>query len=136
MLPVLTRESPAIMSESQTRTEQRASAVKPQETPAVVGEPGITERESLGKPPWESDHPINLRLTIPLLSERYYLTIVAGEEHRKSERLAAERQKHPLVTRGNLAFFALVGTVIGVACFALIQFATRFLFDQIGTLVP
>ncbi len=136
MLPVLTRESPAIMSESQTRTEQRASAVKPQETPAVVGEPGITERESLGKPPWESDHPINIRLTIPLLSERYYLTIVAGEEHRKSERLSGERRKHPLVTRGILVLFALVGTVVGMAGLALIQFATRYFLDQTGALRP
>jgi hypothetical protein len=86
--------------------------------------------------PWESDPPINLRLSIPLLFKTYYVTIVAGEERRLPERLSAERRKHPLVTRGNLLFFALVGTVIGLAGLALIQFAMMYLFDQSGALVP
>ena len=126
----------ATMSESQIPTEERLSAVEPQDASGGLGEPGIANRKTSGAVPWESDHPINLRLTIPLLSKRYYVTIVAGEEHRGSERLSVERRKHPLVTRGNLVFFALVGTVMGLSGLALIQFATMYLLDQSGALVP
>ena len=124
------------MADSQAQTKQRASAVEPRETLGRLGEPDIANRETPSAVPWESDHPINLRLSIPLLFKRYYVTIIAGEEHRGSDRLAAERQKHPLVTRGNLIFFALAGTVIGLAGLALIQFATMSLFEQAGALVP
>ncbi len=124
------------MSESQLPTKERLSAVDPQDASGSLGEPGIANRKASSAVPWESDHPINLRLSIPLLFKRYYVTIVAGEEHRGSERLTAERRKHPLVTRGNLLFFVLVGTVIGLAGLALIQFAMMYLFDQSGALVP
>jgi hypothetical protein len=124
------------MSESQIPTKERLSAVEPQDASDSLGEPGITNRKTPSAVPWESDHPINLRLSIPLLFKRYYVTIIAGQEHRGSDRLVAERQKHPLVTRGNLLFFALAGTVIGLAGLALIQFTTMYLFEQAGALVP
>jgi hypothetical protein len=129
-------ENPVTMSESQIPTKERLSAVELQDASDSLGEPGITNRKTPSAVPWESDHPINLRLSIPLLFKRYYVTIIAGEEHRGSDRLVAERQMHPLVTRGNLFFFALVGTVIGLAGLALIQFAMMYLFDQSGALVP
>ncbi len=128
--------NPVIMSESQIPTKERLSAVELQDASDSLGEPGIANRKTSSAVPWESDHPINLRLSIPLLFKRYYVTIVAGEEHRGSERLSAERRKHPLVSRGNLVFFTLLGTVIGLACLALIQFATRYLLDQTGALLP
>ncbi len=124
------------MSESQIPTEERLSAVEPQGASGSLGEPGIANRKTSGAVPWESDHPINLRLSIPLLFKRYYVTIVVGEERRRPKRLSAERRKHPVVTRGNLFFFALVGTVMGLAGLALIQFATMYLLDQSGALVP
>jgi hypothetical protein len=126
----------ANMVEGQAQTKQRTDSVEQREQVGCLGEPGITNRKTPSAVPWESDHPINLRLSIPLLFKRYYVTIIAGEEHRGSDRLAAERQKHPLVTRGNLFFFALVGTLIGLAGLALIQFATMYLFEQAGALVP
>jgi hypothetical protein len=126
----------ATMSESQIPTEERLSAVEPQDASGSLGEPGIANRKTSSAVPWESDPPINLRLSIPLLFKTYYVTIVVGDERRTPERLSAERRKHPLVTRGNLLFFALVGTVIGLAGLALIQFAMMYLFDQSGALVP
>ena len=132
----LSMKGSANMVEGQAQTKQRTGTVEQREPVGSLGEPGIANRKTSSAVPWESDHPINLRLTIPLLSKRYYLTIVAGEEHRGSDRLSAERRKHPVVTRGNLFFFALVGTVIGLAGLALIQFATMYLFEQSGALVP
>jgi hypothetical protein len=124
------------MVESQAQTKQQTDTVERHEPVGSFGEPGIADRKTSSAEPWESDHPVNLRLSIPLLFKRYYVTIIVGEERRRPARLSAERQKHPLVTRGNLFFFALVGTVIGLAGLALIQFAMMYLFEQSGALVP
>ena len=126
----------ANMVDGQAQTKQRTDSVERREQVGCLGEPGIANRKTASAVPWECDHPINLRLSIPLPFKRYYVTIVIGEERRRPERLSAERRKHPLVTRGNLFFFALVGTVIGLAGLALIQFATMYLLDQSGALVP
>ncbi len=124
------------MVESQAQTKQRTDTVERREPVGCLGEPGIANRKASSAVPWESDHPINIRLSIPLLIKRYYVTIVVGEERRTPERLSTERRKHPLVSRGNLVFFTLLGTVIGLACLALIQFATRYFLDQTGALLP
>ncbi len=109
------------MTESQAQTRQRLGGVDPCEPVNRLGEPGIADRNTSGAVPWESDHPINLRLSIPLFSKRYYGTFVAGEERRSPERLKAERQKHPLKTTGNLIFLCVLGTTIGFACLGAIQ---------------
>jgi len=124
------------MVEGQAQTKQRTDTVERREPVGCLGEPGIANRKASSAVPWESDHPINIRLSIPLLIKRYYVTIVVGEERRTPERLSVERRKHPLVSRGNLVFFTLAGTVIGLACLALIQFATRYFLDQTGALLP
>ena len=129
------RESPAAMSESQTRTEQRASAVKPQATPAVVGEPGITDRKAPGGTPWESDHPVSIRFSIPLLKRRCYVILIAGMERRSARRLAEERQKHPLVKAGNVLVIAAFGLITGLAFLAVFQVATSYMLQQSGVLV-
>ena len=62
----------------------------------VKSEPGVpsldtreqmAKRQSPGGTPWSNDHPVNIRLSIPLLAGRFYLTIVAGRERRSAERL-------------------------------------------------
>ncbi len=124
------------MVESQAQTKQRTDTVERREPVGCLGEPGIANRKASSAVPWESDHPINIRLSIPLLIKRYYVTIVVGEERRTPERLSTERRKHPLVSRGNLVFFTIPATVIGLASLALIQFATRYFLDQTGALLP
>ena len=123
------------MSESQTRTEQRASAAKPQETPAVVGEPGITERKSLGNTPWEGDHPVNLRLTLPFFKRRCYVALVAGMERRSPKRLLEERHKHPIATTGNVLVLATFGIITGLVFLAAFQMASAYMLQQTGVLV-
>ena len=65
---------------------------------------------------WTSAHPINLRLSLPLVFGRYYVTIVAGRESRGAARLAEERKKHPLTTAGNSLFLT---AIIGIAAIAI-----------------
>ena len=47
---------------------------------------------------WSGPHAVNIRLTIHLLTQSYYLTILAGPERRSNERLRRQREKHPLVS--------------------------------------
>ena len=81
---------------------------------------------------WSGRHAINLRLTIPVLSSRYYLTIVGGKERRSPKRRMDERQKNPLATRWNIAFLAVLGLITGLALFTVIQFAARFVLEKAG----
>ena len=44
---------------------------------------------------WTPNHPVNFRISIPLLVGRYYVTIVAGPERRNAARRRDERRRHP-----------------------------------------
>lgn len=61
-------------------------------------------------------HPVNIRLSLPWVTGRYYLTIVSGKEKRSSERLISERKEHRLATLGNCLF------MVGAACFFYLVF--------------
>jgi hypothetical protein len=60
-------------------------------------------------------HPVNIRLSLPLIARRYYLPIVAGEEKRSEERRSHERHRYPLRTAANLFFFLGLAALIYVA---------------------
>lgn len=63
-------------------------------------------------------HPVNIRLGIPFLGDKYYLTIFGGREQRSPERLVSERKQHKLGTIANCFF------MIGAACFFYLIFFT------------
>lgn len=48
--------------------------------------------------------PVNIRMSVPMLRWRFYFAITGGKERRGGPRLAAERGRHPLHTRGNVLF--------------------------------
>jgi len=56
-------------------------------------------------------HPVNIRLSMPWVGGRFFLTLVGGSERRAPRRRTAERQHHPLKTAGNLFFAVGLGTV-------------------------
>lgn len=60
-------------------------------------------------------HPVNIRLSFPLVRSRYFITLVAGPERRSPERLARERRAFPLLTAGNILFLLGVGGASYVA---------------------
>ena len=91
-------------------------------------------RKAPGGEPWGNDHPVNIRLSIPLIFTRYYVTIVAGKERRSGERMASERKKHPLMKLGNLAVMAACGTVCGLAALSMFQLATAYVLLRSGTM--
>ena len=123
------------MAEGRAQLKTSSDVVERQAEIGCLEHTEIAKRNSPSAIPWEGDHPINIRICIPLLSKRYYVTLIAGEERRSPDRLAAERARHPLLTRGNIILFAALGTVLGLAGFALIQFAMVYLLDQAGAFV-
>ncbi len=127
--------NPATMSESQISTKERLSAVEPQDASDSLGEPGIANRETPSGAPWERDHPINLRLSIPLFFGRWFFTLIGGPERRDQERRAKERRKHPLLTLGNVVFLFIVGTVIGTAVAVLMINGALDLLDGSHTVI-
>ena len=87
---------------------------------------------------WSSDHPVNIRLSIPLGIGRYYLTIVGGKERRAPERLADERKNHPLLKAGNVLAFAIVialSTLAGVVVMRGMVWAAASFLQQQGSLI-
>ena len=78
----------------------------------------VLETEERPSPPytgWNSTHAVNVRLSIPLGSRRYYLTLVGGRERRNPTRRAEDRQRYPLRTAANLVFFLGLAVVVYVA---------------------
>ncbi len=114
-------------------TPDAAAPNAPAEVEPMPGfDPEVAERQSPGGRNWGSDHPVNLRVSIPLPFRRVYLTIVGGQERRSPQRRRAERKRHPLATWGNLAFLVAVGVVVGLAGVAALQMFVAFVFQEIG----
>ena len=55
---------------------------------------------------------VDIRLSIPFVTTRYFITIVAGRERRGARRRRAERLFHPLRTAGNFLFFGGISAVV------------------------
>ncbi|HIM46390.1 MAG TPA: hypothetical protein EYM34_09030 [Alphaproteobacteria bacterium] len=66
---------------------------------------------ALGTGTWRRQS-VDIRLSFPFFSDRYFMTIVAGRERRPGLRRKAERVFHPLGTVGNALFMGAVTTVI------------------------
>lgn len=65
---------------------------------------------------WTSEHPLNIRISLPLGFGRYYITVVAGKERRARARLATDKRQHPLDTPGNVVFLFLIGMIATAGC--------------------
>lgn len=86
--------------------------------PDVVGSFTEDQRAALWsavKPATWRRHPVNIRLSFPLPSGRYFVTVVCGHERRSPERLSRERRVFPLRTFGNLLFLLGVGGAFYIA---------------------
>ncbi|MDX1422058.1 MAG: hypothetical protein R3322_02900 [Kiloniellales bacterium] len=81
---------------------------------------------------WDGRHALDLRLSVPLVASRYYLAVLGGRERRNAKRRGDERRRNPLATKWNFAFLAVLGLITGLALFAVIQFAARFVLETAG----
>ena len=110
------------------KTQDSSSVVAPENAAAfTAGESdGADMAAQDSRNAWSSNHPINVRLTIPLPYSHYYLTIVGGKERRNPARRKEERCKHPLATTGNIILLGALGLITGLTLFTAIQIAARF----------
>ena len=81
---------------------------------------------------WSSDHPVNIRLRIPLLFSRFYVTLMMGRERRSPQRRARDAMQHPLQTKGNVTFLLVAGTIVGIALFTIVQAVGVWVLSQTG----
>ena len=66
-------------------------------------------------------HVVNIRVSLPFFNQRFYITVVGGEEKRDAGRRATERQTYPLRTIANVFF--VIGAATVFYAFALIALA-------------
>ncbi|MFZ1027537.1 MAG: hypothetical protein WAN66_15120 [Limnoraphis robusta] len=57
--------------------------------------------------PWQNNHAVNLRLTVPIPGLKFYLVLLAGRERRSGQRNQLERHKHRLWTPLNILVMAI-----------------------------
>ncbi len=105
--------------------------IAPEESVTEATESGALEAPRAER--WGNHHPVHIRLSIPLFARRYYVTVVAGKEQRSTERLADEREKHPLTTTGNMIFLFTVGFILGGACWIGLQTLAMWIWAQLVT---
>ncbi|MBF0393325.1 MAG: hypothetical protein HQL38_11665 [Alphaproteobacteria bacterium] len=75
-------------------------------------------------PTWRR-YPVNIRLSIPALTHRYFLTVVSGRERRNPDRIHREKAVNPVGTFGNMLFLMGVGALFYVmAVLALLAAAS------------
>jgi hypothetical protein len=68
--------------------------------------------EAMEKSGWRRDHTVNIRLSIPLLFTRIFVTVIAGTELREPDRRLDEKSSHPLRTFGNFLFVGVIALLI------------------------
>ncbi len=52
-------------------------------------------------------HLVDIRLSIPFITRRFYVVLLAGQERRPADRLALERALRPVATIANALFIGL-----------------------------
>lgn len=65
-------------------------------------------------------HPVNIRLSLPVIGWRFFLTVVGGHEKRNAGRRGHDRSRHPLRTAANVLFFVGIAAIFYIlAIFAI-----------------
>ena len=78
------------------------------------------------------DHPLKIRVSLPLRFGRYYVLLLAGKELRSAERRKEERQKHPLWTAANTIILFAAGFIVGGSTWIGLQNLTIWIFGRDG----
>jgi len=68
-----------------------------------------------------SRHPVDIRLSIPTLFNRYYMVLLGGPERRDAGRLAEEKLRHPFQKVGNFLF---LGALIALGIYGVVFLET------------
>lgn len=98
--------------------------------PQILGGLSVEQRSAIAAAAgqWQAkSHRVNIRLSLPLLPNRWYFTVLGGPERRTVERRQTERARNPVRTAGNMAFIFLTAlTFYGVGA-AMLLFSSSVL---------
>ena len=98
------------------------SATRPEPDEGITEATEARELEPSPVRSWGNAHPINIRVSIPLLvMGRFYITLLSGRERRGGERRRLERERHPLLTFANMTLLFIAGFIGGGACWIVLQ---------------
>lgn len=88
---------------------------------SLTGEQRRAIAAAADQPGW-TDHRINIRLSVPFLPKRWYITIVGGPERRHKVRRYLDRRRNPVNTAGNFAFVVVAAAFFyGLAAIAILM---------------
>ena len=96
---------------------------------ADMTEAGISDAHASSQK--ETAHPLDIRVSIPLFSRHYYLTILSGPERRSARRLQEDRKRHPLTTKVNMIFLFSVGFILGGSSWIGLQSVAIYIFENL-----
>ena len=113
----------------------QAEAIDRQPPGSTDVEESLERRHVYAGREWSTDHPLNIRVSIPLGIGRYYITLVAGKERRARARLALDRRQNPLDTPGNVLFLALIVTIATSGSVTLLYLLMAHMFGWSGRLM-
>lgn len=121
---------------SNPTTAVKAEAIDQKASGPDDVEHGLDSRHVYAGRKWSSDHPLNIRVSIPLAVGRYYIALIAGKERRARARIALDRRQHPLGTSGNILFLAFIFTIATAGSCAVFYFLLAHFFGWSGRLIP
>lgn len=121
-------DAPALPRKAAAEREENLSGAENRK-PDTAGNHVYAGRE------WSTEHPLNIRMSIPLGIGRYYITLVAGKERRARARLAVDRRENPLDTTGNVVFLAFITTIATAGSLTLLYFLLAHIFGWSGRLM-
>ena len=121
-------DAPALPAGAAAPTDERTRE-------AHDAEPDAEGRHVYAGREWSSDHPLNVRISIPLGIGRYYVAFVAGKERRARARLALDRRQHPLDTPSNVVFLAFIAAIATAGSLTLLYLLLAHIFGWSGRLI-
>ena len=98
--------------------------------PHILGGLSLEQRAAIAAASgdWKAGaHRVNLRVSIPLLPKRWYLTVLGGPERRTAVRRRVERIRNPVRTAGNLAFIFVTAMTFYTVGAAVLLFSSSVL---------
>ncbi|MEA5577852.1 hypothetical protein [Anabaena sp. UHCC 0451] len=82
------------------------------------------------------EHPIEIRISVPIPLLRFYLVLLAGEERRSKQRLQYEKSLYPVWTFGNILFLAFLFFIILSGTISTLFVVKSLIPDKINSVFP
>lgn len=110
--------------------DNRSHSILERLPPHILGGLTVEQRAAIAVASghWKGGtHRVNLRVSVPFLPKRWYLTVLGGPERRTTARRKAERMRNPVRTAGNMAFIFVTALTFYSVGAAVLLFSSSVL---------